>query len=536
MYPYRNVFTQTGKDWSVSVSSFLQVFQPLRHGLIAALLGVLAVPAFLPAEVLPEGFAYLTPLLPIVSLAGLIALWQRFDTPRAACVLGLAYGLGLFGGGIHWIYIALTMFGGMAMWVAVLVMALLIIYMALYPALVGYLAARFFTGGARWLAIPALWGLSELLRAHLFSGLPWLSMGYTQALPSPLAGYVPVGGVYLTSVVCLALGAALAQTVLARCARSRVIGAAVVVVLLTVGQGLNNVEWSEPAGEPLPVSLIQGNIAQDIKFDPAFIDETYARYRRLAETSRGRLVVLPESAFPDFADQVPEEEVVAFTQMGIERQADFLVGMFTRRLSLSGRDEYFNSVLSLGQSPLNLYRKRHLVPFGEKIPFESIVAPLMNALIAIPLAGQSEGAADQPPFSVAGEKVAITICFEDVFGTEQIKSARQATLLANFTNDAWYGRSMAAWQHHRIATMRALETARPMLRATNTGITAVIDHRGRVVKSLPWFTINILEADIAGRQGDTPYLRWGDWFGFGVMVVLLGVAVGVCRFRRKEKR
>ncbi|MDR0247798.1 MAG: apolipoprotein N-acyltransferase [Burkholderiales bacterium] len=503
---------------------------------VALLLGALTVPAFLPAEVLPDGFAYLTPLLPIISLAGLIALWQRLDAPRAALTLGFAYGLGLFGGGIHWIYIALTTFGGMATWVAVLVMALLIAYMAFYPALVGYLAVQFFSGGMRLLVIPALWGLSELLRAHLFSGLPWLSMGYTQALPSPLAGYIPVGGVYLASVVCVALSAALAQMVWAWHARSqkKYLGAVAALLLLMIGQILNGVEWSEPSGEPLPVSLIQGNIAQDIKFDPAFIEETYARYRHLAEKSRGRLVVLPESAFPDFSDQVPEEEIIAFTQLGVDRQADFLVGMFTRRVNISGRDEYFNSVLSLGKSPLNLYRKRHLVPFGEKIPFENIVAPLMNALIAIPLAGQSEGAADQPPFSVAGEKVAITICFEDVFGEEQIRSARQATLLANFTNDAWYSRSMAAWQHHRIATMRALETARPMLRATNTGITAVIDHRGRVVKSLPWFTTDILEADIAGRKGDTPYLRWGDWLGFCVMVVLIGVAVGVSRFRRTD--
>ncbi|MCL2309217.1 MAG: apolipoprotein N-acyltransferase [Proteobacteria bacterium] len=508
---------------SASLSRLLRY----RHSFLALLLGALAVPAFLPAEALPSGTAGLVWLLPIVSLAWLIGLWQRTNAPRAGFVLGFAYGLGLFGGGIHWIYIALTTFGDMATWIAVLLMLLLIAYMALYPALVGYLAVRFFTGGARLLVIPALWGLSELLRAHLFSGLPWLAMGYTQATPGLLRGYIPLGGVYLASVVCVAFAAALAAA-----REKQPIGAVIALPLLIGGFILNVIEWSEPVGEPLPVSLIQGNIAQDIKFDPAFLGETYARYRHLAEKSQGRLVMLPESAFPDFADQVPEEEVIAFTQMGIERQADFLIGMFTRRVNIKGRDEYFNSVLSLGQSPLNVYRKRHLVLFSEKIPFENIVAPLMNALIAMPLAGQSEGAADQPPFSVAGEKVAISICFEDVFGSEQIQSARQATLLANFTNDAWFGRSMAAWQHHRIATVRALETARPMLRVNNTGITAVIDHRGRVVKNLPWFTTDVLEAEIVGRKGDTPYLRWGDWFGFGVMLVLVGVAVGVSRFKR----
>ncbi|MCL2872042.1 MAG: apolipoprotein N-acyltransferase [Betaproteobacteria bacterium] len=516
--------------------------QPLRSRrffvslLGALLLGALAVPAFLPAEILSDGLVDVMPLLPILSLTGLIALWQRFATPRAALALGFAYGAGLFGGGIHWITIALTTFGSMALWIAVPLMALLIAYMALYPALVGYLAVRFFSGSARLLAIPALWGLSELLRAHLFSGLPWLSMGYTQALPSPLAGYIPVGGVYLASVVCVALSAALVLMVSALRTPSiqKYLGAAVILLLLIVGQMLSDIEWSEPVGTPLPVSLIQGNIAQDIKFDPAFVEETYARYRHLAEISKGRLVMLPESAFPDFADRVPEEDINALRRIGVERPADFLVGMFTRRLGVDGRDQYFNSVISLGESPINLYRKRHLVLFSEKIPFESIVAPLMNALIAIPLAGQSEGTANQPPFAAAGEKVAVTICFEDVFGAEQIRSARQATLLANFTNDAWFAHSMAAWQHHRIATMRALETARPMLRVNNTGITAVIDHRGRTLKSLPWFTTGILEAEITGRKGDTPYLRWGDWFVFGVMIVLIVVAAGVSRFNRHE--
>ncbi|MCL4763020.1 MAG: apolipoprotein N-acyltransferase, partial [Burkholderiales bacterium] len=179
------------------------------------------------------------------------------------------------------------------------------------------------------------------------------------------------------------------------------------------------------------------------------------------------------------------------------------------------------------------YRKRHLVPFGETIPARPLVGWIMDRVLSIPIGDQARGADDQPPFAVAGGRVAVNICYEDAFGDELRFGAARAGLLVNVTNDAWYGRSIAARQHNQIAAMRALELGRPMLRATNTGITSAIDHRGRVIAALPWFTRGILEVEVAGREGATPYLRFGDSIAVGASGLLLAIAlVAAGRSRR----
>jgi apolipoprotein N-acyltransferase len=204
------------------------------------------------------------------------------------------------------------------------------------------------------------------------------------------------------------------------------------------------------------------------------------------------------------------------------RDGSVLIGLFTTEPPLApGEDErIYNSVVGLGTAPPQLYRKHHLVPFGESIPLKTVAGWFINRVLNIPLADQAAGAPVQPPFAAAGQRLAVNICYEDVFGAELIPAARAATMLVNVTNDAWYGRSIAARQHNQIAAMRALETGRPMLRATNTGITSAIAHDGRVLAELPWFVGGILETEIAGRTGDTPYLRYGD-----VPVLLLASAL-----------
>jgi apolipoprotein N-acyltransferase len=185
--------------------------------------------------------------------------------------------------------------------------------------------------------------------------------------------------------------------------------------------------------------------------------------------------------------------------------------------------------VSLGASETQLYRKRHLVPFGETIPLEPVLGFVIRKMLAIPLASQSAGEFDQPPLSIAGQKVAVNICYEDAFGADIRPQAAGATLLVNVTNDAWYGRSLAAEQHNQIAAMRALETGRPLLRATNTGITSAIAHDGRELARLPWFTRGILEIEVAGRQGVTPYVRWGDALPVTLALVAFAVAVAATR-------
>ncbi len=470
--------------------------------------------------------------LPLVTLGLLLLLWQHAETPRAAARNGWAFGLGLFGAGASWVYVALETFGGMPTPLAALATLGFIAYLALWPAAVGWMAVRFTLPGTkrRLVAAAAGWVLAEWLRGNGYTAFPWLTLGYSQLPVSPLSGFATLGGVWLVSLA-VALGAAALVwfiEALAESAPRRIATAATLVAaLLGAGALCGRIEWTAELGEPVSVSLVQGNVAQDTKFDPAYRERILQLYAYLAERARGRLTVLPESALPLFANDVPEEIFARFVRTGRARGGDVLVGMFTLEPPLPGSDEprIHNSVVSFGAAPTQVYRKHHLVPFGESIPLKPVLGWFIRGVLAIPLADQAAGPADPPPFEVAGQKVAVNICYEDAFGGELRASARTATLLVNVTNDAWYGRSIAAWQHNQIAAMRALETGRPMLRATNTGITSVISHQGRELGHLPWYTRGILEVDITGRQGETPYVAFGDVIPLALAALLLAGAL-----------
>jgi len=496
---------------------------------LAAAAGAVTVFAFAPFGV--SGLVF-------VSLTALFALWQRADAPRDAAQQGFAFGLGLFGAGSSWLTVALVNFGGMPESLAVVAIALLTAYLALWPALAGFVAVRFTPAGGwrRALAAAAAFTATEWIRSYLFTGFPWLALGYSQVPDGLVRGYAPLGGVYLVTLAVALVAALLAQFVDALAGNARLrawASAAVAVALVAVGVALTRIEWTAPSGPPLAVSLVQGNIVQELKFDPKFRTATFDRYLDLVASSRGRLIVLPESAFPIFSDEVPDSVLLSLIRTAIARDGDVLAGLFTALPPEPGSDEprYYNTVVALGESPLQFYRKNHLVPFGETIPLKPLFGWFIRSVLAIPLADQARGGATQPPLTVAGARVAVDICYEDAFGSELRYGARDAHFLVNVTNDAWYGRSIAAEQHNQIAAMRALELGRPMLRATNTGITSAIAEDGREFARLPWFTTGVLEVSVAGRTGETPYLRMGD-AGVLALCALLVVASAV-RLRRR---
>ena len=502
--------------------------------LLAAAAGALTVFGYAPFHLA---------LLPLATLAVLFWLWQSAETPRQAALEGCAFGIGLFGVGISWIAVALETFGGVPPVVAFIGMLGLVVYLALFPALAGWVVARFThaASAARLVAAVAAWTLAEWLRGTLFTGYGWLAVGYAELLPSaalPFAGFAPVGGVYLVSFAMAACAAAIVYVVDGIAAgRTRAIpaGALVIALVAALGAAAGRIEWTRAEGAPVAVSLVQGNVAQNLKFDPAYRTRNFEMYEELVRSAKGRLVVLPESAFTVFLDEVPGDVLERVEAAGRERNGDVLVGLFTIQAPLSEEEgpRIYNSVISLGTAPPQLYRKHHLVPFGELIPLKSVFGWFINQVLDIPLADQAAGPARQPPFDVAGQRVAVNICYEDVFGAELAGVARDATLFVNVTNDAWYGRSIGALQHNQIAAMRALELGRPMLRATNTGITSAIAHDGRVLAQLPWFTQGILEIEIAGRRGETPYVRWGDAFVVALAGLVLVIAMAISRRRRK---
>jgi apolipoprotein N-acyltransferase len=480
-------------------------------------------------------------VVPVITFGLLVLLWQDALTPRAAAWHGFAFGFGLFGAGVSWIANALSTFGGMPWPVAIFAMVVLCAFLALYPAVAGWLATRW-TARRSWqraLAAAAAWTFVEWVRSVALTGFGWLALGYSQ-LPdggvAPLAPFATLGGALAVSFAVTLCASALALAVDAFASSAPRRGGALlagIAVLAAGGAALGRVEWTVPAGAPVEVSLLQGNVAQHLKFDPGFRAATFELYAELAARSRGRLIVMPESAFPMFADEISDEVLLGLLKTAAARDGDVLIGLFTMEPPLPGmrHARFYNTVVALGASEPQVYRKRHLVPFGETIPFEAWLAPILDSIIAIPLASQTAGEADPPPMAVAGQQVAVNICYEDAFGADIRPQARAATLLVNVTNDAWYGHSIGALQHDQIAAMRALETGRPLLRATNTGITSAIDHRGREIQRLPWFTRGILEVTVAGRQGETPYVRIGDAPVALLMVLVLAFAAWHSRSR-----
>ncbi len=492
------------------MKAFLQ--SPLAAIAAALVAGALTVAAFAPLAVFP---------LPFLTLAGLLLIWLR-AAPQAAFWAGFAFGAGLFGVGASWVYVSLHDFGMMPAPLAAIGTLAYCAILSLYPAAAGWFLARLVRAPltAALIAFPAAWTLFEWLRGWVFTGVPWLALGYSQ-VDSPLAGFAPVIGVYGVSFV-TALCAGLLVIVVTDSGEARVAGGVALAVAFGLGQLLKQIEWTSPHGAPLKVALLQGNIPQDLKFQPDRYAMTLSIYKRLIEASKGQLIVLPETAIPRFLDAVDPSYLKDIGRTAVERRADVLIGVPIR----DPEARYFNSVVSVGASPSQRYDKSHLVPFGEFVPpgFGWIVKTF-----AIPLSNFSQGPQNPKPLALAGQLVAPNICWEDAFGEEIIRQLPQATLLVNVSNVAWFGDSLAPAQHLQISRVRALETGRAMLRATNTGMTAIIDPRGAVAARLPQFVEGVLEGEVQGYSGATPYVKLGNTPVVLMCVVLLGALVCIRR-------
>ena len=499
--------------------------------IIAALLGAVSVAGFAP-------FHFYA--LPILALAFLFRLWTNAPTARAAMALGFAFGLGFFLTGTSWVYVSLHRFGGMPALLTAVSTFVFCAVVSMYPALVGLVAHWIgrlrdgkLTAMSALLALPACWTLGELGRGTLLTGFPWLGLGYSQVAASPLAGYAAVLGSYGVAWVAAMCAGALALLVsrLANDTRRSALLPVAVIAAITVGGGvLRTVEWTSPSGAPVTVALLQGNVAQERKFSPEVLPSIFAQYKAMVEKTDARLVILPETAFPIFLHQLEPEYLAGLAEPIAQRGGDMVFGI---ALADVGQRAYYNAVVSAGASPPQLYRKQHLVPFGEYLPLRFLFGWVLDVL-HMPMADFDTGPSNPPPIAVAGQRLAVSICYEDAFGSEMRGQLPAATALVNVSNDAWFGESLAAEQHWQIAQMRALEAGRMMLRANNTGITGIIGRDGRTISRLPPFTIDTLVGELQGRTGSTPYVRWGEWAVFiAVCVILIGtLSISIIARRR----
>lgn len=487
-----------------------------QSALAAAAGGFTAWLAFAPIGLWPVAFVGLALLAGLVHEAG--RFWR-------GALLGFAFGLAYFVVGVGWVRVSLHEFGGMPLGLAWFSAVLFCAYLALWPALAGALTAWIGPRGwpARAAVFAAAWAFTEYLRAHLFTGFEWLGIAQSQAAAGPLSGLLPVIGGFGTAFVLAACASLFASgvTALASARGGRTaprglplaIGAGVLVACWPV----NLIEWSRAEGAPLRVSLLQGNVPQSMKWEPEKFQATLALYERLVTEAKGQLIILPETALPAPLDRIDPAYLERLRGTAFAKGANLLVGVPLRE---EGR--FYNAVVSMGVEPAQQYRKVHLVPFGEFMPLRTLLG-WFYANVTIPMSDFTPGRIDQPPIRVNGQTLGISICYEDAFARDVHRTLPDATLLVNVSNDAWFGRSRAAHQHLQLAQMRAREFARPMLRANNTGVTAVIDANGQVTTQLPAWQIGTLETEVRGRRGYTPYMMWGDLPMLIVFLAVIGI-------------
>jgi len=490
-----------------------------RSPLLGFVLGAALSLAFAPFDIWP---------LAVLCPAWLFYAWCD-ATPKRAAQLGFWFTSGTFLAGTYWLYHSVYVIGQAPLPIAILLMLGLVAIMGAYTALLAYVQARWLPKQNAWRflgVLPAMWVLIEWLRGWLFTGFPWLAIGYA-TLETPLAGFAPVIGVYGLSVLAAVMGGALALFVIGVQQRRRELYAPGLVVLMApglIGYVLSQRVWTQPIDKPVSVAIVQGAVPQQMKWSKEQHDATLELYRSMSLPHLGtNLIVWPESALPDWAELLTEY-LGSLSQLAHSRGTDLVMGL--QRYDAQA-DAAYNGLVALSDKP-QWYYKHHLVPFGEFFPVPASVRAWMR-MMSLPHSDFAAGPADQPPLSAAGQKLGASICYEDAYGSSQLSALREATLLVNVTNDAWFGDSTAKHQHLQISRMRALEAGRPLIRAANDGVTAFIDFDGRVVSRLPQFQPGVLQGTVQPRTGLTPYARVGNWPAISFCVVMLLAAITASR-------
>lgn len=483
----------------------------------AAFSGAFATLAFAP-------FAFWPAFL--VSLTAFFFLIHQRSPKEAACI-GLSWGLGHFATGIGWVYVVIEKFGGMPTAVGLSLIFLLVLYLALYPALFAYILRRapLTTAQAYLLFAPSLWLLIDWFRGWFLTGFPWLWAGYSQ-IDGPLASFAPIFGVQGITLALVLSAAAIFVAWINRALSALLIP----MVIFTAAWSSQNIQWVIPQAQKVDVAMIQGNVPQELKWLPAYRWPTLMNYQDLTRSHWGAdIIIWPEAAVPAFENELP----LFFERLdkaAIYNNAAIITGV----LDQNEKGEYFNNVITLGHNGTQGYQypapqsysKHHLLVFGEFVPFEDILRPLAP-LFNLPMSSFTRGDYVQPNIQAKGYQLAPAICYEIAFN-EQVRQSLtpQSDFILTLSNDTWFGRSIGPHQHLEIARMRALENGKPVLRATNTGLTAAIDDQGQIIDQIPQFETLVLRTQVPITKGQTPYTQLGNrplyaWIIFSIFMLML---------------
>lgn len=504
----------------------------IRTDIAVLLLGVLLALAFAPYEIFP--FAILAP-------AGLLALSLRVS-PKRGFYLGFIFGIGLFGAGVYWVFHSIHTFGGVPDFPAGLITAGMIAILALYPAYTTYLSNRYFPAvndAKIILAFPAIWVTLEWVRSWLFTGFPWLFLGYSQT-NSPLRGYAPLLSVYGVSLAVIMTSSLLVNAIIKlkqKNYRPAYFNLLLIVVIWIAGSLFSFIPWTKSVGQPISVGLVQGNIPQELKWSRDHLQLSFDRYQKLTEPLWGKdqLIIWPEAAIP-----LPMENATTFISAMNEKvkssHSQLILGIPTQ--AADGKS-YHNAVVALGEEQ-KMYVKRRLVPFGEYVPFSNLFSHLFQ-FMDIPMSDLTPGKINQDPMIVNGIKILTSICYEIGFPELSKSNDETINLLLTVTNDAWFGKSSAQAQHLQMAEMRAMELRRPVLFASNDGITAIIDADGKIESAAPAHQAFVLNGTVQPKRGLTPWMRNGMDPILFILFCLIVIAIrsnkiAVLQQRLKEKQ
>ena len=477
--------------------------------LLATLAGVLYTLSFAPFD-----YAYLA----LIALVLVFASWQH-ATPLQALSRGYFFGLAAFGLGISWVYVSIHDFGGIDAVSSSFLTMLCVAFWAIFPALAAYLSVKIRLINPRLNVIsiaPMVWVLVEYLRGYwVLNGFPWLQVSYSQ-LETPLAGYIPILGAYGSSFL-VALTAVLLISLI-QVKKHRGVMIAMLLGLWLTGAGLKTINWTTALGEPIRVSLIQGNVSQDQKWRPENLPNTLNFYKTMTEAHwDSKVIVWPETAIPAYLSEVNDWYLQPLSLSAKEHGSDLIVSLPLRD---DDRHERYNAVMTLGKDTAT-YKKIHLLPFGEYLPWQPVSGFILDSL-GLSLGHFTPGAIDQTLLKAGGYAFITSICYEDVFANATVQNLIDAAYLVNVTNDGWFGHSIEPHQHLQMARMRAMEMGRYLLRATNTGVTAIVAPDGRIIQQARSFDATVLTGEIIPMTGVTPFTRLGD------QAVIVLLVLGLC--------
>ena len=440
---------------------------------------------------------------------------------KAAFIVGYCFGLGFFGFGIHWLYISINLFGGVNLIGAYCITGILILFHGLYTALfalvIHYLKGRL-PKIILLFSMAAVWTLIEWSRTWMLTGFPWLAVGYSQT-DSILASFGPILGVYgisfIISLIC-------SSFILMFIKSDKFIFTPLMIIIAacSLAFAMQKINWTDEKPNTWKVALIQAGIPQELKWVKEYRQKTIDLYRELSDDYWGYdLLLWPETALPFFYHD-GKAVINELSDHAINTDTELLLGI---PYSDPDSTDYFNSIISIGESS-DIYLKRHLVPFGEYLPLDKYIRPILNYL-KIPMSSFSAGIQEKPLMKIKNEYVGLSICYEDVFGEEVIDALPDASILVNVSNDAWFGDSAAPHQHLQMARMRSIETGRYLLRATNNGVSAIINEKGKLLQTSPQFVAYAMSAEVKLFRGSTPYAKMGNTAIVVVCLVIMIIAV-----------